>query len=130
MKNSDFLGKGMKFPPKLSGGAVAFSEGEELIRESIELILMTTPGERLMRPDFGCELKRLAFVENSVTTHSRVAYAVEEALNKWEHRIQVESVDVTVDESEGNKLNIDIEYRLLSNNLRFNMVFPFYLERE
>lgn len=132
-RGADFLGKGMKFPPQLSDDGThvfASSESEELIRESVSIILSTSPGERLMRPDFGCGIHRMAFGTNSPTTHSRVAYEVEEALKKWEPRIELEEVDVNADPEEGHKLNISIQYRVVSNNNRYNLVFPFYLERE
>ena len=128
MIHSDFLGKGVKFPPQLSNGKMLYSEGEDLIKESIQVILTTVPGERLMNPEFGCMINLLPFSSNSPATRSRVAYEVEEALKKWEHRITVENVQVTVDESETNKVNIEIEYLVLERNRRDNMVFPFYLE--
>jgi len=131
MTDPDFLGKGIKFPPQVTEeGIFATSEGEELIRESVMMILSTAPGERLMRPDFGCGIQRLTFGLNSPATHSRIAYEVEESLKKWEPRIKLELVDVNADANEGSKLNIEIQYRIISNNSRYNMVFPFYLERE
>lgn len=131
MTDSDFWGKGIKFPLEITDdGVLAWSEGEDLIRQSINLILSTAPGERIMRPDFGCGLNELAFAVNNVTTHSRVSFAVEEALKKWEPRIHLEEVDVQSDSIDPAKLNIQIHYTILSNNSRYNMVFPFYLEKE
>lgn len=130
MPEADFLGKGIQFPIKTSGGIFAQSEGAELIEESIRLILSTSPGERLMRPKFGCGLRKMVFAANTAAARSRIAYEVEEALKRWEPRIKLELVEVVTNEKAQNRLNIEISYKVLSNNNRYNMVYPFHLERE
>lgn len=136
MNGPDFLGKGIKFPlhikTEASGSAIlAAAEGEDSIRDSIHIILSTAKGERVMRPDFGCGIHQLVFSENTAITHTQIADDIEEALEKFEPRIDVNSVDVIGDNDDvTGKLNIDIEYTLLSNNTRYNIVFPFYLEKE
>lgn len=136
MNGPDFLGKGIKFPlhikTEASGSAIlAAAEGEDSIRDSIHIILSTAKGERVMRPDFGCGIHQLVFSENTAITHTQIADDIEEALEKFEPRIDVNSVDVIGDNDDvSGKLNIDIEYTLLSNNTRYNIVFPFYLEKE
>ncbi len=125
----DFLGKGWKFPVALKEGKIASSEGEDSIRESIRIILGTSRGERVMRPDFGCGIDELVFAPNDTATATLIAVNITEALEKWEPRIEVLNVNAVPDEEEGNKLNINIEYMVKSSNSKNNLVYPFYLER-
>jgi hypothetical protein len=132
MATTDFLGKGWKYPiaiEKETGYVrISFSEGEQSIHESILIILGTAKGERVMRPDFGCGMNELVFAPNNTSTSTMVALNVKEALLKWEPRIEVLNVSAAPDEEEGNRLNIDIEYRVKSSNTKRNLVYPFYLE--
>jgi Bacteriophage baseplate protein W len=124
---ADFLGKGWGFPinrDRESG--VEISYGEESIRDSIWIILATAPGERVMRPDFGCGLHQLVFAVNDATTLGQVAEEVREALIRWEPRIEVLDVDTEV-RGRGEVLLINIHYRVRSTNNFFNLVYPFYL---
>ncbi len=125
----DFLGVGLSFPLKVEDGKVAMSGYEESVRQSIMLILGTAKGERIMRPDFGCGLQELGFSVNDTSTASLAIFYIEEALKKWEPRIELISVDVGADNNEGDKLNIGIEYRVITTNTRYNLVYPFYLGR-
>lgn len=125
---TDFLGKGWAFPVNVKKNRIAMSEGEEGIRESILIILGTAKGERVMRPDFGCSINELVFEPNSTATTTLVAFHVKEALMKWEPRVEVLNVKATTDENEGNRLNIDIEYKVKTTNSKANLVYPFYLE--
>lgn len=127
MMNSDFLGKGWKYPLALTQNEIACSEGEDLIRESIRVILGTTKGERVMRPEFGCGINELVFAPNN-TTAALIEFYVKEALLNWEPRIEVLTVTVTPDSEEPNQLRIDIEYRIKTSNTKGNLVYPFYLE--
>jgi hypothetical protein len=127
--SASFLGVGWKLPVALDGrGEIALSAYEGSIRESIWIILATARGERKMRPDFGCGIHDLVFATNSAETVGRVATDVREALLLWEPRIDVEDVDVRTNPQEPGCLLIQIEYRIRSNNSRFNLVYPFYLE--
>jgi phage baseplate assembly protein W len=125
----DFLGIGLRFPFRIEEGKLAWSKYEDSIRESVMLILSTALGERVMRPDFGCKLHELVFSPNDTSTASLAIFHVEEALKKWEPRIELIKVDANADEKEGDRLNISIEYRVISTNTRYNLVFPFYLGR-
>ena len=127
--NKDFLGVGLSFPLKVEDGKVAMSGYEESVRQSIVLILGTAKGERIMRPDFGCGLQELGFSVNDTSTASLAIFYIEEALKKWEPRIELINVDVGTDNNEGDKLNIGIEYRVITTNTRYNLVYPFYLGR-
>lgn len=125
----DFLGVGLSFPLRTEKGKISWSEYEDSIKESILIILRTSRGERVMRPDFGCGLKELIFSPNDSSTASLVIYYVEEALKKWEPRIELLNVDASPDKEEGNRLNINVEYKIISTNTRYNLVYPFYLEK-
>jgi hypothetical protein len=102
---------------------------ETSVRQSIEIILSTARGERVMRPDFGCNLNRLLFAPNNGTTRALAAFEVKEALRTWESRIDVLDVAVRADGVEAEQLLIDIDYRVRNTDSRFNFVYPFYLNR-
>jgi uncharacterized protein len=124
---ADFLGKGWKFPVHQDERQqIAISYGEESIRDSIWIILATAPGERVMRPDFGCGLHHLVFAVNEAATLGQVKKKVREALVKWEPRIDVTDVDTEV-RGRGEVLLINVHYRVRSTNNFFNLVYPFYL---
>jgi phage baseplate assembly protein W len=128
--SGDFLGLGWNFPVGLDdGGQVELApDEEEGIRQSIWMILGTSPGERVMRPDFGCGIHELVFGVNDAATASAAAGAVREALAVWEPRIDVLDVYAVPDPSRPNLLVIEINYQVRSTNSRFNLVYPFYLE--
>lgn len=126
----EFLGVGWKFPIELDRqGQLGYSRYEEAVRESIWIILSTSPGERLMRPDFGCGIHQFVFAPNDTRTAGLVRFHVEEALTRWEPRIEMEEVDVRPDPAGPTTLLINIDYRVKANDSRFNLVYPFYLER-
>lgn len=107
-------------------GLVASVEYEEDIRQSILIILETAPGERVMRPNFGCGIHEMVFTSLDSTSLQLIRSSVEEALRRCEARIDV--LGVTFDEtvvSEG-KLIIELEYRVRRTNQTGNLVFPFY----
>lgn len=123
-----FLGAGWSFPVGLDAHRqMAMTDGDDSIRQSIWLILSTSPGERVMRPDFGCGLHDLVFGVNSAGTATAVAGAVREALAVWEPRIDVLDVFAAPDPAQPNVLLIEINYQVRSTNSRFNLVYPFYL---
>jgi len=125
----DFLGRGWKYPIFIKDKKIASSGGEDSIKESIEIILSTGKGERVMRPDFGCEIYGLAFLQNNTSTASLMRFYVEESLLKWEPRIEVLDVSVIPDDDERNLLIINIEYMVKTTNTRDNLVYPFYLDK-
>lgn len=126
-----FLGKGWAFPIGTidGGGEILLSSEEEKIAEAIHIILCTAPGERLMRPDFGCGIFNYVFAPNNVRTAGLIRFHVEEALNRWEPRIDLEDVQVQPDPGDPAVILISITYRVKSTDSRYNMVYPFYLER-
>jgi uncharacterized protein len=131
MTSSDFLGLGWNFPVDCDddGGQIELApDGEEGVRQSIWMILGTSRGERVMRPDFGCGIHDLVFGVNDAATATAVAGAVRDALAAWEPRIDVLDVYAVPDPSRPNLLTIEINYQVRSTNSRFNLVYPFYLE--
>ena len=125
----DFLGSGWRFPIGLEGGEVARASEEESIQQSIWLILGTSRGERVMRPDFGCGLSDLVFSVSNAATLGRVKEEVRRSLVTWEPRIELREVEVQAKPGEPAVLLIRIEYRVRLTNNVFNLVYPFYLER-
>jgi phage baseplate assembly protein W len=110
------FGRGLHFPPKITAnGRWAWSAGSENIRQSIQIILQTESLERLMLPGFGCGLKKMLFQPNSVETHSLIEELITRALERWERRIQVSSVEVLADPEEPNTAWITLRYKLVSN---------------
>ncbi len=123
-----FLGVGLGFPVNVdSAGKLNIAEYEESVRQSIWIILGTARGERVMRPDFGCDIYDLVFSVNSASTAGQLSHAVQESLLRFEPRIDV--LDVRVDSAgTDNTLLLNIEYEVRATNNVFNMVYPFYLE--
>ena len=127
---SEFLGSGWQFPIGLSeNGEVAIYHEEESIAEAIRIILGTAPGERLMHPDFGCGIHDYLFAPNTVRTAGLIRFHVEEALQRWEPRIDLQEVIAQPAPDDPAVILLSITYRVKATDSRFNMVYPFYLER-
>lgn len=121
------LGRGWRYPVLPGGGDLLYEEGAEKVRQAIWLILDTEPGERVMRPTFGCGLRRYLMKPNSAATRDLVRDDVARALATWEPRIDVASV--RVDEGEDPALVlITIQYTHVRDGRPGNLVYPFYLE--
>ncbi len=125
---SDIIGSGWAFPPQIDGrGRLALTHENNEIAQSIEVILSTAPGERVMRPSFGCRLHELVFAPNNNQTIAQARRNVEQALGIWEPRIRVVKVDVRPDPLENSRLLVEIEYEIKSTRDRRSLVYPFYL---
>jgi phage baseplate assembly protein W len=128
--SQEVLGVGWSFPLKLNEDkTIALSRYEEDVREAIWIILSTAPGERVMRPDFGCGIYDYVFAPNDTHTAGLVRFHVEDALTRWEPRIDLQEVQVQPDPRDPALLLISIEYIVRSTDSRFNLVYPFYLQR-
>ena len=124
----EFLGTGWVFPPKPdANGSLGFVSGEELVIEGIEIVLGTSPGERQMRPEFGCAIYELVGEANTVALRGLVRERVREALTLFEPRIDLLDVRVESPDEQVNRLDIHVDYRIRSNNSFFNLVYPFFL---
>ncbi len=124
---ADFLGAGWAFPIGVQGGRFVMAADAVLIRQSILQILQTAKGERVMEPEFGCDLKRLVFEANNGGTVGLAGHAVRTALAAWEPRIRVLDVTAQADPERRDRLLIGVDYVILSLNSRQNLVYPFYL---
>ena len=113
------FGRGMAFPPRVGGdGRVAWSEGETNVRESIQVILLTERRERLMLPEFGGGLSGYLFEPNTVTTRRLIKDRILRALEQWEPRISVESVEVEEDPRDPEAAVATITYQLVATQTR------------
>jgi phage baseplate assembly protein W len=126
--NPELYGQGVAFPPRMGTLGLVQSSGPQKIAESIQIILGTQYGERVMRPRFGCNLRSLVFAPNNGATANLARYYVEEGLRRWEPRIELLDVAVTNDNAHG-QLYIDITYRLRATQDVHSFGFPFSLER-
>src|SRR5689334_19590213 len=107
----DYVGRGWRYPLTTdASGSIALNSNDRELEQAIRLILTTAPGERPMRPRFGCAIHDYAFAPADATTAGRISVEVKRALTFWEPRIEVKSVDVTVDEYSRNTLYVNIVY--------------------
>src|SRR5882672_4381522 len=113
------FGKSMSFPPRVGAdGRFVWSAGETNIRESIAVILKTEPGERVGVPEFGAGLSRFLFEPNNTATHTQVKASVTRALQRWEPRVQVESLDMAADPADAESALLTITYKLVATAAR------------
>ena len=125
----DFLGTGWAHPVGTDyRGDIELSSAEDNIRQSVRIIIGTAKGERVMRPDFGCEVHDYVFAAADPATLSMIEDAVEDALVQWEPRIDVERVEAAPDEENPNRVLVEIDYWVRETNSSANMVYPFYLD--
>lgn len=130
MADRAHLGKGWRFPVAINlTGGLSSSSLEENVRESIFIVLGTAPGERVQRPKFGCRIHDLMFDPNNVITAARAEYYCEEALLKYEPRLEDVTVKAQPSTSEPNRLDIRITYKIIGQTHEKNLVYPFYLRR-
>ena len=123
-----FLGSGFAFPLRIdTSGGFAFASYEADVEQAIFHVLSTAKGERVMVPDFGCGMHDLVFAPNTATQAGAVAAEVRAALVRWEPRIDVLDVAVTIAGDQGELLEIRIDYRIRANNAFYNTVYPFFV---
>jgi Bacteriophage baseplate protein W len=125
--SDEMTGRGLTFPLQLGVAGLGESVGSAKVAESIRMILGTSPGERVMRPDFGSRLRSLAFAPNSPATADLARYYVTDSLTRWEPRIDVLDVQVTNDVADA-VLLIEIQYRLHATGDVQTLTQPFPLE--
>jgi len=124
---SEVLGTGIAFPLHLEDGKLALAHDEEDVEQAVLLILSTAPGERPMRPEFGCALYELAFDRIDSQTAGRIEREIRVALDRWEPRIDVESIEFDFDRANEGTVEIALGYRLRHTNEIRNLVYPFYV---
>jgi phage baseplate assembly protein W len=119
MDEGQAFGRGISFPPRVGAdGRVAWSQGPANVRESIRVLLMTEPRERVGLPDFGAGVGHLLFEPNTVATWQSIRDRIDRALSRWEPRVRVETVDVEPDRDDAEAANATITYRLVATGMR------------
>ncbi len=111
-------------------GSVATLGGDDAIRQAVLLLLSTVPGERVMRPHYGCPLDRLVFAPNDATTAGLAIHYVRQAVQRWEPRVEVMRVDAKRHETKSSQLEITLDYRIRSSGRRLRETFPVSLTGE
>jgi len=122
-----FIGRGWAFPPRVDErGRIALVSGGDEIDAAIRFILLTAPGERVMRSEFGCRAWDHVFEPMNANTLGLIETAVEDALRRWEPRVEVERVTASEDTEREGAVVVEIEYSVRMTNDRRNLVVPFY----
>ncbi|MBI1298426.1 baseplate protein [bacterium] len=132
LRNREFVGRGLHFPLRVNAqGGLALSRGASEIEESIRIILETAPGERVMRPEFGCRVWELLFDPRNAATEAAAIEYVAGALKLWEPRIDVVSVNMINDPNyDDSVMLVEIQYRIKRTHDERSIVFPFYIMDE
>lgn len=124
----DFIGRGIAFPMRVDGaGGIALVGHTDGIERSLRMVLSTAPGERLMRPEFGCRIHEMVFAPVNSTTLGEMAQAVRQAVARWEPRVDLHEVRVKPDPERPALVVIEVDYVVRGSNDRRNLVYPFYL---
>jgi len=128
---SILIGRGWKFPLRFDARfkSVLMSEGVEDIEESLQILLSTHPGERVMNPDFGCALRGLMFEVLDENTLTEVREMIRKAILFFEPRITLEKIEIVVVDAVNGHLRIVLEYSVRTTNTRHNLVYPLYLKQ-
>ena len=125
---TDFIGQGIGFPMRTSAtGGVALVTREREVEEAIRLVLGTAPGERPMRPEFGCEVHDFVFDAIDAAMVGKMETAIRRALDRWEPRVEVTAIDFDLDAVTEGRLDITVGYRIRATNHQRNLVYPFYV---
>ena len=125
---NDIIGTGLAFPLGVDRrGALALAHDEDDVQQAISIILSTSPGERQMRPEFGCGVHDYVFDVIDASTLGRMEAEIRRALERWEPRIDVMDVDFDLSAGADEPLSITIEYRMRATNDVRNLVYPFYV---
>ena len=119
MANSqDLYGSGLSFPPRVDAdGRLVWSTGETNIRECIRVLLLTEPGERVMREQYGCGLRKYLFEPNTATTRELIRQQITNAINTWEPRVSLQQVTVTADPNDARTAAVNVQFRLVATGV-------------
>ncbi len=129
MPRQNIFGQGLSFPPRVGAdGRLAWSAGEANVRESLRLILLTEPGERLMRESFGCGLRRFLFEPNTLATRQLIQERIVRSIERWEPRVRVDNVLVEANAADERMIDIGITYRLIATQVIERLTLTLQLE--
>ncbi len=124
----DFIGRGWSFPVQLNArGGILLATGADEINASLRMILGTAPGERVMRPTFGCRIWDLLYQSIDANTIGQIETATREAIQQWEPRIDLVEVNAVPDTEHDGLVNVEVTYLMRPTNDRRNLVYPFYV---
>ncbi len=130
-RDKEFIGQGLAFPLQVNPrGELTLVTGATDVEQAIGIILGTIPGERVMRPDFGCRAWELIFSPNNISTQTQLADYVREALEFWEPRIELLNIDVDLDPNNDSTLLVEIQYEIKTTHDQRSIVYPFYIMGE
>ena len=125
---TEIIGSGLAFPLQVDRrGGIALARDEQDIDQAIQLILGTAPGERPMRPEFGCGVHDFVFDTIDAGTVARMETEIRGALDRWEPRVEVTDVQFDLGGADTGQLLIQIDYRVRATNHMRNLVYPFYV---
>ncbi len=126
--DKSFLGKGWGFPPEFNSltKEVKMVTEDEDIKESLNILFSTNPGERIMRPTYGCRLKTMVFETITLNIITEIKDIVDRAVLFFEPRISLNSVEVNIQKQYEGRVDIILDYTIRTTNSRSNMVYPFY----
>jgi hypothetical protein len=128
MAYNELVGRGWSFPVGVdTAGGLSLSENLRDIEEAIRIVVGTSPGERVMRPDFGCRIHELVFAPTTNETLGTARHYVDEALQWWEPRIEIEEVQASFDPLNEARILIEVQYTVRTTKDARSLVFPFYL---
>lgn len=126
--DASFIGRGFYWPMQVDHtGSIRLTDGAADLDRSMAVVLATAPGERVMRPQFGCRIWDLLFEPVTPNLLGLMSQAVRDALAQWEPRVTIESVDPVPDKNDAALIVIDVTYRVKATNDRRNLVYPFYV---
>jgi uncharacterized protein len=126
--DATFIGRGFHWPMQVDHtGSIRLTDGPADLDRSMAVVLATAPGERVMRPQFGCRIWDLLFEPVTANLLGLMAQSVREALAQWEPRVTVEQVEPVPDENDAALIVINVTYRVKATNDRRNLVYPFYV---
>jgi len=125
-----FLGKGWSFPPlfSLAQKGVVMAADEEDIHQSLQILLSTAVGERVMQPKYGCNLNDLLFEPLNTTVRTYIRGLVKKAILIYEPRIQLNDVAIEMLDAPSGRVDLVVDYTVRTTNSRYNLVYPFYRE--
>ena len=131
MSKNNIIGSGFSFPMQVDAlGGTEMSSDDANIRQSMMLILGTAPGERMMRPTFGCGIHDILFEPNTAITAAKIEYEIKRSIMEFEPRVADIEVVAQPDEEELSRMNVTISYTIRKTNTKANLVYPFYLRKE
>ena len=127
MEDKTYLGRGWAFPPQfIKGEGVAMVSEEEDIRQSLHILFSTSPGQRIFRFDYGCQINKWTFHEMNLSTRTLIEDSIRQAILYHEPRIAVERLEIRTTDERAGVLFIHLDYRVQKTNTRSNMVYPYY----